>query len=100
MNRFKEGDKDAFIQLLETLINGNNTPYRKLRFTTEERVIDYMKTRANGRIRQNKKDLNDKSNTADLNQRILASIDRDNLMLDMVKRYLESAQEPKQQELF
>lgn len=100
MSRFKEGDKDAFIQLLETLINGNNTPYRKLRFTTEERVIDYMKTRANGRIRQNKKDLNDKSNTADLNQRILASIDSDELMLDMVKRYLGSTKELKQQELF
>lgn len=100
MSRFKEGDKDEFIQSLETLINGNNTPYRKLRFTTEERVIDYMKTRANGRIRQNKKDLKDESNAADLNQRILASIDRDELMLDMIKRYLESTKEPKQQELF
>lgn len=96
MNRYKEGDKDSFIQELEILINGSNTPYRKLRFTTEERALDYMKTRANGRIRQNNKDLKDKENSAELNQRIYASVEKDELMLGMIKRY----KEPKQQELF
>lgn len=100
MNRLKEGYKDEFIRTLEDLINNNNTPYRKLWFTTEERVIDFMKTRANGRIRQNKKDLKDKNNSEDLNQRILDSIDVDESMLDMIKRYLESTKEPRQQELF
>lgn len=100
MNRFKEGDKDQFIQMIEDKINANNTPYRKLKFTTEERVLDYMDTRARGRISQNKKDLKDKTNAADLNERINASIDRDELMLDMVKRYKESTKIPQQQDLF
>lgn len=100
VRRYKDGDKDTFIQSLEDLINASNTPYRKLRFTTEERVLDYMKTRANGRIRQNKKDLNAKDNSEDLNSRINNSIDRDELMLDMLKRYSESAKELQQQSLF
>ena len=49
---------------------------------------------------QNKKDLKDKKNSADLNERIQAAIDRDELMLDMVKRYKESTKIPQQQDLF
>lgn len=100
MQRFKEGDKDVFIQMIEDKINANNTPYRKLKFTTEERVLDYMDTRAKGRISQNKKDLKDKTNTEDLNERINASITRDEVMLDMIKRYKESTKIPQQQDLF
>lgn len=100
MQRFKEGDKDVFIQMIEDKINTNNTPYRKLKFTTEERVLDYMDTRAKGRISQNKKDLKDKTNTEDLNERINASITRDEVMLDMIKRYKESTKIPQQQDLF
>lgn len=100
MQRFKEGDKDVFIQMIEDKINANNTPYRKLKFTTEERVLDYMDTRAKGRISQNRKDLKDKTNTEDLNERINASITRDEVMLDMIKRYKESMKIPQQQDLF
>lgn len=100
MQRFKEGDKDVFIQMIEDKINANNTPYRKLKFTTEERVLDYMDSRAKGRISQNKKDLKDKTNTEDLNERINASITRDEVMLDMIKRYKESTKIPQQQDLF
>lgn len=100
ITRFKEGDKDKFIQMIEELINSNNTPYRKLRFTTEALVLFYLKTRANGRIRQNKKDLKDKENSMDLNQRISESIDYDELMLDLLKKYNESTKEPQQQNLF
>lgn len=100
MQRFKEGDKDVFIQMIEDKINASNTPYRKLKFTTEERVLDYMDTRAKGRISQNKKDLKDKTNTEDLNERINASITRDEVMLDMIKRYKESTKIPQQQDLF
>lgn len=100
MQRFKQGDKDAFIQMIEDKINASNTPYRKLKFTTEERVLDYMDSRARGHVLQNKKDLKDKKNSADLNERIQAAIDRDELMLDMVKRYKESTKIPQQQDLF
>lgn len=100
MKRFKEGDKDQFLQMIEDKINAANTPYRKLKFTTEERVLDYMNTRARGRMSQNKKDLKDKDNSKDLNTRIQESIDSDELMLDMVKRYKESTKVPQQQDLF
>ena len=66
MQRFKQGDKDAFIQMIEDKINASIS-YRKLKFTTEERVLDYMDSRARGHVLQNKKDLKDKKNSADLN---------------------------------
>ena len=59
-----------------------------------------MDSRARGHVLQNKKDLKDKKNSADLNERIQAAIDRDELMLDMVKRYKESTKIPQQQDLF
>ena len=100
MDRFKNGEKNDFFQKLEDAINANNTPYRKLKFTTENLLLDYLKDRANGRIRQNQKDLKDKNNTVDLNERIEASIEKDQVMLDLIKKYKESTKEPQQQNLF
>lgn len=100
MDKFKAGEKDEFFQLLEDAINGNNTPYRKLKFTTESLLLDYLKDRANGRIRQNQKDLKAKDNTEDLNERIQSSISKDELMLSMIKKYKDSAKELQEQSLF
>ncbi len=100
MDKFKAGEKNEFFQLLEDAINGNNTPYRKLKFTTESLVLDYLKDRANGRIRQNQKDLKAKDNTENLNERIQSSISKDELMLSMIKKYKDSAKELQEQSLF
>ena len=100
MKRYKDGDKDEFIQMLEDRINASNTPYRKLKFITEELALDVMKTRASSHYRQNQKDLNDKSNSSEMNKEIEEAIEEDNLMLDMIKRYKQSAKEPIQQRLF
>lgn len=100
MDKFKTGEKDEFFQLLEDAINDNNTPYRKLKFTTESLLLDYLKDRANGRIRQNQRDLKAKDNTEDLNERIQSSISKDELMLSMIKKYKDSAKESQEQNLF
>lgn len=100
MDKFKNGEKDEFFQMLEDAINGNNTPYRKLKFTTENLLLDYLKDRASGRIRQNQKDLKEKDNTEELNERIEASIEKDQVMLNLIKKYKESTKEPQQQNLF
>ena len=77
MKKFKNGEKDEFFQMLEDLINANATPYRKLKFVTESIVLDYLNTRANGQLRQNKKDLKDKDTTPTLKEAIMQGIDRD-----------------------
>lgn len=100
MDKFKSGEKDEFFQILEDAINASNTPYRKLKFTTENLLLDYLKDHANGRIRQNQKDLKEKDNTVDLNERIEDSIKKDQVMLDLIKKYKESTKEPQQQNLF
>ena len=91
LDNFKSGIKDGFIQMLEDKINGSNTPYRKLKFTTEYLLLETLKTRANGRIRTNTKDLKDEKNTIELNALITQAIERDELMLSMIKRYKDSA---------
>lgn len=100
MKKFKNGEKDEFFQMLEDLINANATPYRKLKFVTESIVLDYLNTRANGQLRQNKKDLKDKDTTPTLKEAIMQGIDRDELMLGMIKKYKDSTKEPQQQNLF
>ncbi|WP_317339757.1 hypothetical protein [Phocaeicola coprocola] len=100
MDKFKSGEKDEFFQILEDAINASNTPYRKLKFTTENLLLDYLKDRANGRIRQNQKDLKENDNTVALNERIEDSIKKDQVMLDLIKKYKESTKEPQQQNLF
>lgn len=100
MNQFRIGIKDEFFQMLEDLINASATPYRKLKFTTEAMVLDSLNTRANGQLRQNKKDLKDKDTTSTMKEAINQGIDRDELMLDMIRKYKESAKEPQQQNLF
>lgn len=96
LDDFKNGIKDNFIQMLEDKINGSNTPYRKLKFTTENLLLETLKTRANGRIRTNTKDLKDEKNTIELNALITQAIERDELMLSMIKRYRDSAKEVQQ----
>lgn len=96
LDNFKRGIKDGFIQMLEDKINGSNTPYRKLKFTTENLLLETLKTRANGRIRTNSKDLKDEKNTIELNALITQAIERDELMLSMIKRYKDSAKEVQQ----
>ena len=91
LDDFKNGIKDEFIQMLEDKINGNNTPFRKLKFTTEDLLLEALKTRANGRIKTNTKDLKDEKNTVELNALITQAIERDELMLGMIKRYRDSA---------
>lgn len=86
--------------MLEDLINASATPYRKLKFTTEAMVLDSLNTRANGQLRQNKKDLKDKDTTSTMKEAINQGIDRDELMLDMIRKYKESTKEPQQQNLF
>lgn len=100
MNKFKSGEKDEFFQMLEDLINGSATPYRKLKFTTESIVLESLNTRASGQLRQNKKDLKDKNTTPQMIEAINQGIERDELMLGMIKKYKESAKEPQQQNLF
>lgn len=100
MKKFKNGEKDEFFQMLEDLINANANPYRKLKFVTESIVLDYLNTRANGQLRQNKKDLKDKDTTPTLKEAIMQGIDRDELMLGMIKKYKDSTKEPQQQNLF
>lgn len=82
--------------MLEDKINGSNTPYRKLKFTTENLLLETLKTRANGRIRTNSKDLKDEKNTIELNALITQAIERDELMLSMIKRYRDSVKEIQQ----
>ena len=82
--------------MLEDKINGSNTPYRKLKFTTENLLLETLKTRANGRIRTNSKDLKDEKNTIELNALITQAIERDELMLSMIKRYRDSVNEIQQ----
>lgn len=96
LDDFKNGIKDNFIQMLEDKINGSNTPYRKLKFTTENLLLETLKTRANGRIRTNTKDLKDEKNTIELNALITQAIERDELMLSMIKRYRDSVKEVQQ----
>lgn len=100
LSRFNDGDKDEFIQLLEDSINASNTPYRKLKFTTETIVLEYLGDRAKGRTRQNLKDLKDKTTSDELKVKINNSIEVDQLMLDQIKSYKDSAKEPQQQNLF
>ena len=96
LDNFKSGIKDGFIQMLEDKINGSNTPYRKLKFTTENLLLETLKTRANGRIRTNTKDLKDEKNTIELNALITQAIERDELMLGMIKRYRDSVKDVQQ----
>lgn len=96
MNKFKSGEKDEFFQMLEDLINASATPYRKLKFTTESIVLESLNTRASGQLRQNKKDLNDKNTTPQMIEAINQGIERDELMLGMIKKYKESAKEVQQ----
>lgn len=98
--KFKEGYKDQFFVDIENKINEPSTAYRKLKFTTEELFLDFIKTRADGHIRQNKKDLKSKDNSAELNKAILDDISKDEVMLGMIKKYKDSTKEPKQQNLF
>ena len=100
MNKFKSGEKDEFFQMLEDLINGSATPYLKLKFTTESIVLESLNTRASGQLRQNKKDLKDKNTTPQMIEAINLGIERDELMLGMIKKYKESIKEPQQQNLF
>ena len=100
MNKFKSGEKDEFFQMLEDLINASATPYRKLKFTTESIVLESLNTRARGQLRQNKKDLKDKNTTPQMIEAINLGIERDELMLGMIKKYKESTKEPQQQNLF
>ena len=100
MRKYMEGEKDEFIQMLEDKINANNTPYRKLKFITEELALDMMYTRASGHLRQNNKDLKDDNNSLEMRDEIQESMKSDTLMLDMIKKYKQSAKEPKQQSLF
>lgn len=86
--------------MLEDLINGSATPYRKLKFTTESIVLESLNTRASGQLRQNKKDLKDKNTTPQMIEAINQGIERDELMLGMIKKYKESTKEPQQQNLF
>jgi hypothetical protein len=76
------------------------TPYRKLKFTTESIVLESLNTRASGQLRQNKKDLKDKNTTPQMIEAINQGIERDELMLGMIKKYKESTKEPQQQNLF
>lgn len=100
MSRYKDGYKDDFIQMIEDKINANNTPYRKLKFITEELALDVMKTRAYGHYQQNRKDLKAKDNSAEMNQEITEAIEEDSLMLEMIKKYKQSTRKPVQQSLF
>lgn len=100
MDRYKNGEKDEFFQMLEDLINGSSTPYRKLRFTTEALVIDLLNNRATGQLKQNKKDYQDETNSAELKEKIAKGIERDELMLSMIKKYKDSTKQPQQQSLF
>lgn len=100
LSRFCDGDKDEFIQLLEDSINANNTPFRKLKFTTETIVLEYLGNRAKGRTRQNQKDLKDEKLSDELVTKINDSIEVDQLMLDQLKSYKDSIKEPQQQKLF
>lgn len=100
LNRLKNGDKDPFIQQVEDLINGSNTPYRKLIFTSETLVLDYFKTRATGRLNQDKKDSKSRSNSPELNQILQDSIKEDKVMIDMLKKYSDSTNKGKQAEMF
>lgn len=100
LNKLRNGDKDPFIQQLEDLINGSNTPYRKLIFTSETLVLDYFKTRAAGRLNQDKKDSKSKSNSPELNQMLKESIEEDKVMIDMLKKYNASDNKAKQAEIF
>ncbi|MGL5894752.1 MAG: hypothetical protein ACRCZM_09090 [Bacteroidales bacterium] len=100
MVQYLNGYKDPFIQEVEDKINGSNTPYRKLKFITEAGVLEHMRIRANGRTTQNKKDLKDENISDSLRERINQSIEKDQLLLDMIKRYKESSKEPIQQRLF
>ena len=93
LSDFKSGIKDEFIQLVEDRINESNTAFRKLKFTTENLLLETLKTRANGRIKTNTKDLKDEKNTLELNALITQAIERDELMLSMIKRYRDSAKE-------
>lgn len=100
MSDFKGGYKDPFIQSLEDAINANNTPLRKLRFTTEELLLDYFKSRATSRLNQDKKDAKGKNNSSDLKQMLEECIEEDKVMLDILKKYGNSFSNPIQKEMF
>jgi len=89
MNRFRNGDKDAFVVDLESRINMSNTPYRKLTFTTEALFLKYLKTRATTKLRINRQDFKDKTNTEEDNGVIKNAIERDELMICLLKKYKE-----------
>lgn len=96
----KHGFQNDFIIDLEKRINASNTPYRKLKFTTEALLLDFLKTRATGSLRQNQKSLKEEKNSIELNISLEHAIERDEQMLHLLKIYKDSASEPKQIELF
>ncbi len=46
IDRFYDGEKNPFIKELETKLNQNNSPYRRIKFISEDQLIWYLENRA------------------------------------------------------
>lgn len=88
---FKAGNNPKFVQILEDGFNKAKTPFRNLIFRSEDSILQQLHDRSYYRIKDDKKESENKKNNQEVRYFLKDSVLKDELMLSLYDKYKKSS---------